>query len=267
MIPPRAADILAELAGAGPLTTWPGHLVEACRTATLVGGVGLAVMSTAGWGSILAATEGHAREMEDLQFVLGEGPCVDAISSGRPVLASDLARQAGRRWPAYAAGAVARGVHASFAFPLQVGAVGIGVLDLYDERSGPLTDRQYAAALAFTDAATAVLLHLQYDRIELEDGGRTVPPDGRRLRDPLAVVDRRAVVHQAAGMVSVQLGADLTAALLRLRGHASSTDRSVLDVAGDVVTRRLRFDDGAAGNAPTPPGSARGAPDADAESS
>ncbi|WP_222196204.1 GAF and ANTAR domain-containing protein [Modestobacter italicus] len=267
MTPPGAADILAGLAGAGPVTTWPGHLVDRCRTATLVSGVGLAVMSTATVGSVLAATDGHAQEMEDLQFLLGEGPCTEAITSGRPVLVPDLSRQADRRWPAFTAGATERGVLASFAFPLQVGAVGIGVLDLYDGSRGPLSDRQYAAALSFADAATAVLLHLQYDRVESEDGARTRSPDRLHQSDRVEVVDRRAVVHQAAGMISVQLGVDLATALLRLRGHAFGADRSVLEVAGDVVVRRLRFDDSAAGTVQTSPGTAPGAPDPAEESS
>ena len=268
MTPPRAADILAGLAGAGPLTSWPGHLVEGCRSATLVSGVGLAVTGTAAVSSVLAATDGSSQEMEDLQFLLGEGPCVDAVTSGRPVLVSDLAGQAGQRWPAYTAGARARGVLASFAFPLQVGAVGIGVLDLYEASSGPLTEGQHATALAFADAATAVLLHLQYGATQLtddEDGTRA----GRR-RGALAaveVVDRRAVVHQATGMVSVQLGVGLAVALVRLRAHAFGTDRSVLEVASDVVVRRLRFDHSATGTVDVPPGTVPGAPAADEEPS
>ncbi|WP_369138906.1 GAF domain-containing protein [Modestobacter versicolor] len=253
----RTADILAELATVGPMAAWPGHLVEGCRNATTVSGVGLAVMSAAAVGSVLAATEGLARAMEDLQFLLGEGPCVDAVASRRPVLVPDLTRQAGARWPAFSAGAVDRGVVASFAFPLHVGAVTIGVLDLYEESRGPLDDFQLSTALAYADAATAVLLHLQYGRLEDVEGGA-------RATSPLAeVVDRRAVVHQATGMISVQLDVGLAAALLRLRAHAFATDRSVLELAGDVVARRLRFDHSAAGTVAPPPSTAA----ADEESS
>ncbi|MFD0630267.1 ANTAR domain-containing protein [Catenulispora yoronensis] len=53
----------------------------------------------------------------------------------------------------------------------------------------------------------------------------------------------RAEVHQATGMISVQLGVSLAEALVRLRAHAWAADRLLADVAADVVARRLRFDE------------------------
>jgi AmiR/NasT family two-component response regulator len=52
-------------------------------------------------------------------------------------------------------------------------------------------------------------------------------------------------VHQATGMISVQLGVSLEEALARLRAHAFAASAALGDVAGDVVNRRLRFDPGA----------------------
>jgi hypothetical protein len=123
-------------------------------------------------------------------------------------------------------------VHAIFAFPLQVGAIRIGVLDLYRDTPGPLTTVELADAVAFADTATVVLLYLQ------DHPG----PDG----EPTALtgpIDSRAEVHQATGMITVQLGVSLTEALLRLRAHAYDSGQSVTDVAADVVARRLYFDD------------------------
>jgi hypothetical protein len=122
-------------------------------------------------------------------------------------------------------------VHAIFAFPLQVGAVRIGVLDLYRDTPGHLTTLELADAEAFADAATVLLLYLQ------DHPG----PDG----EPTALtgpIDSRAEVHQATGMITVQLGISLTEALLRLRAHAYDSGQSVTDVAADVVGRRLHFD-------------------------
>ena len=124
-------------------------------------GVGLALMGTAGSAGIVAATDGHAQQMEDLQFALGEGPCMDATRSGRPVLCSDLSVDGVARWPAFSSGAARAGVAAAFTFPLQVGALAIGALDLYRDRQGPLSTPQVAEAVAFADAAVSVLLHLQ----------------------------------------------------------------------------------------------------------
>ena len=248
MAGPCAVDILATLAAAGPAASWPQQLVEACREATDMTGVGLALVDTAGIAAVVAATAGAAQRMEDLQFELGEGPCVEASRSGLPVLCSDLAADGGGRWPAFSPGAEAAGVAAAFTFPLRVGAISIGVLDLYRGTSGPLSGTAPQLAVAFADAAVAVLLHLQqHDR---RTGGHENPagngaahrpeePEGPALLDLLA---RRAVVHQSVGMISVQLGVPLQDALLRLRAHAWSRKRPITDVAADVVARRLRFD-------------------------
>ncbi len=229
-------DILAGLLAAGPAASWPQRLVEECRRATGVTGVGLALVDRTGISGVVAATPGVARTLEDMQFSLGEGPCTEAAGSGRPVLCPDLAADAGARWPAFALGAERAGVSAAFTFPLQVGAIAIGVLDLYRADTGPLHGPHLAEAIAFADAAVAVLLHLQ-------DSGRA-----DRAR-PADLVDRRAAVHQAAGMVSVQLHVDLAEALRALRAHAWAHDRDVADVADAVVARRLRFDDSGTGTA------------------
>ena len=254
----RTADILASLADGGPVREWPGRLVEGCRTSTRVSGVGLAVMGPLGAGGVLAATQGDAERMEDLQFTLGEGPCVDASRSGAPVLVPDLARDVGQRWPAFTAGALAAGVLAAFTFPLRVGDLGIGVLDLYRTTRGELGGREAAEALAYADAATAVLLHLQHDPTAVAAADPTGGPGARRdaERGPGDVddaLDRRAVVHQAAGMMSVQLGVDVPTALVRLRSHSYGENRPILDVAADVVARRLRFDQSDDGITVTPP--------------
>lgn len=257
----RTADILASLAAGGPASEWPARLVAQCLVGTRVSGVGLALVGPGGLSGVLATTGAHAQRMEDLQFSLGEGPCVDASRTGRPVLIADLHSEGSHRWPAFTSGATGAGVCAAFTFPLQVGAIRIGVLDLYRTARGPLSNPQVSEALAFADAAVAVLLHLQgrantEPADDVPDGG-TRPPGGRPLRADdgglAEVVERRAVVHQATGMISVQLDVDLTAALLRLRAHAFATGRPILEVAADVVDRLLVFDDSDDGTTSTSP--------------
>jgi GAF domain-containing protein len=248
----RVVDILATLSAAGPAASWPDHLVEECRQATGMTGVGLAVVSAEGVSGVVAATGGPAQRMEDLQFTLGEGPCADASTSRRPVLCSDLGVEGVVRWPAFASGAAQAGIAAAFTFPLQVGAVAIGVLDLYRDRRGPLSGAHLTEAVAFADAAVAVLLHLQERRGDDPVTGVDVDPGWADL------VDRRAVVHQAAGMISVQLDVGVVEALLRLRATAFARDLRMADLAGDVVARRVRFDDSEIGLSPGP-----GGPDVD----
>jgi ANTAR domain/GAF domain len=231
---PRIGQILSRIAdGRVPDTSLPARLCAACLSALPVSGVALALMSDAGpSGVVLAATDARARQLEELQFELDEGPCVEASRSDHPVLHPELTIMGSVRWPRYGAAALDAGVHAIFAFPLRVGAVRIGVLDLYRDTPGHLSTVELADAVAFADAATVLLLYLQ------DHPG----PDG----EPTALtgpIDSRAEVHQATGMITVQLGVSLTEALLRLRAHAYDSGQSVTDVAADVVSRRLYFDD------------------------
>ncbi|TCC01934.1 ANTAR domain-containing protein [Kribbella soli] len=220
------AEVMAEV-GDG----LPEQLCRACAVAVPVSGVGLALMTSTGHGGTITATDRRASMMEDLQATLGEGPCLDASNDGQPVLQSDLAATGPARWPGFAAAALDAGVAAVFAFPLQVGAIRLGVLDLYRDTTGSLDRPQLAEALAFAEAATTILLSLQ---------DKATP--GEPLHPQLAeAVESRREIHQATGMVSVQAGVGLTDALLRLRAHAFSSERSLIEVAKDVVDRRLRF--------------------------
>lgn len=234
MSDPRVGQILSRIAdGRAPDTSLPARLCAECLSALPVSGVALALMSDAGpSGVVLAATDARARQLEELQFALDEGPCVEASRSDHPVLHPELTASGSVRWPLFGAGALDAGVHAVFAFPLRVGAVRIGVLDLYRDTPGHLTALELADAMVFADAATVVLLYLQ------DHPGADGAPSA--LTGP---IDGRAEVHQATGMITVQLGVSLAEALLRLRAHAYDSRQTVTDVAAEVVNRRLRFHD------------------------
>jgi GAF domain-containing protein len=168
--------------------------------------------------------------IEDLQYTLGEGPCVDSYHLDAPVLEPDLADSANPRWPAFTGPAIAAGVRAVFGFPLGVGAVRLGALNLYADHPGPLTDNQYADALVMADIAAEAVLAMQ--------AGGTADTLSASLEES---ANFQYVVHQAAGMVSAQLEVGIAQALVRLRAHAFGNQRLLADVATDVVARRLRF--------------------------
>jgi hypothetical protein len=176
------------------------------------------------------ASDQLASELEELTLTLGEGPGVDTVA-GSLVLVADLTSpECLTRWPVFAPAAVAAGVRAVFALPLQVGAIRLGVLDLYRARPGDLDGEQLADALVLADTACALLLDAgEHDRPHL---------DGRR---PEQASPHHPEVHQATGMITVQLGVTAAVALIRLRAYAYAHDRRLRDVAGDVVARRLRF--------------------------
>jgi hypothetical protein len=169
--------------------------------------------------------------VQELQLELGEGPGVDVWTNDVPVLEPDLARRGTTRWPTFARTAEGAGVRAVFAFPLRTGAIRIGVLMLYRDRAGPLAGEELALGLVLADVATQVVLAVRAG----------APPDtvhALLAREPA----HWAEVHQATGMVSVQVGVSMDEAFVRLRAHAFGDGRSLRDVARDVVSRRLTLE-------------------------
>jgi GAF domain/ANTAR domain len=210
----------------------PGRICRLCVQMLGVTGAGISMVTAAGNRGVVCATDEVSARIEDLQFTLGEGACVDAVQGGTPVIVSDLDQPGDivvGRWPAFLEGAGTAGVRAVFAFPLRVGAITVGVLDLYRDRSGDLTSGQLAAALMAADATALALLYLSTGHQDsfCDDA------DGRAAY--------QMQVHQATGMVKVQAGVTIEEAFLMLRARAFAAGRPVADVAKDVVERRLRF--------------------------
>ncbi len=206
------------------------HACIACAQAVTAIGAGLSMTRDGGLREPVFATDSRSDELQELQFTLGEGPYMEVLSGGGPVLAADLSStDTARRWPIFAPAAVERGVRAVFSFPVQAGAIRFGVLEVYRPWEGPLSADELTDALLCADAALELALD---DR-----GGITVG-----LEDLLdkRFIGRHAVVHQAAGMVSVQLGATITDGLAWLRAHAYAHDQRLELVATDVVARKLR---------------------------
>jgi hypothetical protein len=217
--------------------------VSACAQALSAAGAGLAMTSDGGLVEPVLATDPSVRELDELQFALGEGPSGEAVSSSAPVLEPDLAGvTAGRRWPAFAAAGTDRGIRGAFAFPVAAGAAKVGVLTVYRQEPGPLRGDQVADALVFADAVFVLAL----------DHGQGVSADLDRVIEA-AFTARRAEVHQAAGWLASQQRISVTDALARLRAHAYSNGLSLHTVANDVMSDRLHLDGDLAPGGDPPP--------------
>jgi len=207
------------------------RLCDVCAEVTAMSGAGIMLMSgDLPLGSVCTTNDVSAL-IEDLQFTLGEGPCVDAFTHRLPVLEPDLAGTNTPRWPAFSPQALKAGVRAIFGFPLQVGGVCLGALNLYRDGVGPLSDDQHADALVMADVASQAVLAMQ-GAASANAVATSIDVDG----------DFHLVVHQAAGMVAVQLGVTVGEALIRLRAYVFSHDLTLTELAEEIVAGRLRFD-------------------------
>jgi GAF domain len=225
----RLRRVLAALSAGGD--GWSSaRLCQACQQIVGVNGAGVMLMSGDIPQGSLCTTDAVSQLIEELQYTLGEGPCVDAYQQDQVVAEPDLADPVTRRWPAFTPPTLAAGVRAMFGFPLRTGTVRLGALNLYRDAPGPLTAEQHADALVVADVAARWVLEAQAGA-----------PSGTVAQELEAGADFHFAVHNAAGIVSVREGISVTEALIRLRAYAFSNDRLLADVAHDVIARKLRL--------------------------
>ena len=210
----------------------PQRVCEACLDALPVDGIGLSLMDNdiAGGRTLLGATDAIGTEIEQLQFSLGEGPCVSAFRDRQPVFVPDLqAPDATVRWPMFTHAIASLTVSALFTFPLRAGSDCIGVLDCHRANTGPLIE--VIEGLLVAEAATMALL-----AYELRAHGGTMGPDLYELSR-----HQHTQVHLAIGVVAGQLDVSTQVALDLLRAYAYEREQPMERVADDVVALRLRL--------------------------
>ena len=177
----------------------------------------------------VSATDDVAAHIDELQFDLGEGPCWDAVRTADPVVMPDFSGQGPQRWPRFAEAALAQSVTSIFAFPLSVGTLRLGAVDLYSVASPvTLTSDQCRQAIALSNViGRRLLTHA------LRDVTNTVDvPEG-----PFS----RRALHQATGMVLAQLDVAADDALLVIQAHAFARGVNMMEVADDIVRKHLSF--------------------------
>jgi hypothetical protein len=225
-----------------------------CRStaeALLVDGAAISTITGTRHRETLCASDETAAELEELQYSLGEGPCFEAFDLGVPVLLPDLDATAGSRWPIYVSRVVEHShARAVFVFPVRFASLRIGTLSTYRTTPAPLGPEALAAGGELAQTAALVLLSLQDPAGTAAQVQREV--SAGRLGVQVAGHD---TVHMAAGMLAEQLGLSTDDAFDRLRGHAFVESRLLVDVASDVLARRLRLDQepNGAGDASGPP--------------
>jgi hypothetical protein len=210
----------------------PVHaLCLACTDVLGVTGAGLMLMSAGRSLGCVGVSDPVTEVVEQVEYTVGEGPCVAAFRSAAPVLDADLADDGNVGWPEFRRGALAAGVCAAFGFPLLIGRLCIGALNLYHERSGALSEDQFADALVVAHLVSRTLLAWQAEA-----------PQGTVAWQLEQAPNHRVEVHQATGRISVQAGISLIDSLVLLRAYAFSHELPIGEVAADVASGHLRFD-------------------------
>lgn len=173
-------------------------------------------------------TDVRAKELENLQDVLGEGPCRDAFASRLPV-STGMGRWAAWRWPEFIPAAERvlgpRGI--LWSLPMHMTGEVIGTISLYRLAGGALAEPIDAAQI-LADAAASLLLTDPATGAEISDEGPWIA---------------RAVVHQAVGQLMAQFGTGAADALAMLRSRAFTADAQLAEVARAVLDGTLDLSD------------------------
>jgi hypothetical protein len=221
--------------GSGSPTRSPftdvGVICETVARSAGVDGAAVAVFAPSSSRELVYATDALAQHVDELQFTLGEGPCLDAYHEYAPQLCPRLDTGAElNRWPAFCDGAAELGVQAVFAFPVPGARRALGVLELYRRTAGEMDagQRQWASVCAVAIGET-LLANWQESAADASDVA--APDSGHQFS--------RAMVYVASGMVAVQLGVSADEGLDLMRAYCFSEGRSIIEVADDIVARRL----------------------------
>ncbi|MGB7235412.1 MAG: GAF and ANTAR domain-containing protein [Rhodococcus sp. (in: high G+C Gram-positive bacteria)] len=226
-------DLASAMAGAGKGLSAADRLCVACVELLPVDGAAISVIHDGVTRGTFGSSGEFSRRLDDFHFTFGEGPCLDAVSSGLPILVPDLSDPDERRWPAFTPAVLDAGVHAIFALPTAIAAVHVGVLDLFCRAPGPLSASALNAGMWAAELAALPLLDLMTSDLDWDAAS-----EGQDGWEQLASLER-VEVYQATGILMGQLELDSVEALARLRAHAFLTGQTASEVAWDIIERRL----------------------------
>jgi len=205
-------------------------LTDRCIDVLDVGAAGVMLVSPSGDLKVIASSSEAMRVLEVFELQSDEGPCVDCVRTGQPIVSDDLADER-ERWPRFAPRALAAGFGSVHALPMRLRGTVIGALNMFQVSEGGMRDADTAAAQAFADVATiAVLAHRSAD-------------EAQRVNEQLSVaLNTRIVVEQAKGVIAEAANVRMEAAFERLRRHARNHNLRLTELASDIATRSMPVD-------------------------
>ncbi|WP_159602755.1 GAF and ANTAR domain-containing protein [Agromyces humi] len=202
-------------------------LVDECTKIFDASAAGILLISPTGHLEVLVSTSERSEFVELMQLRAGEGPCIEAVATGKVVSVPDL-RHIASRWPKFAADARQSGYSSLHAIPMRLRESTIGSLNLFRNTTGDLNDPDAAAARTLADIATISILQQRL----IEESSVAQAQLQRAL-------DTRVIIEQAKGYIAQSHGLDMEAAFALIRGHARSTQTRLSLVAEDITTGRL----------------------------
>jgi len=197
----------------------------AVLAARLVGGdlsCGM-IMQPDGKPATVACSDPLAARVDEVQYQLGDGPCLHAVRDGRVVRIEDTAEKA--RWPEFEAQAASHGIRSCLALPLNADGRPVGALNLYAREASAFGAAEARRAENFAENASGALSLA----IRLASHAALI----EQLRSSLA---SRGVIDQALGIIMARDHCTQDRAFAILRSASQNSNVKLRDIASAVVT-------------------------------
>ncbi|BBZ28566.1 GAF domain-containing protein [Mycolicibacterium madagascariense] len=210
-------------------------ICSTCVTLLDVHATAISLVSNGANLATLGASSPAARLYDEVQFTVGEGPCLSAVADRAPIVIPDLDDPADTRWALYRPVMLAHDIRAVTAIPVMVAGEGVGAFNVFLDTPGTLTEEALALSRLAADLARLPLLSLLDEHLR----AAAADPDTEAWTELHLLA--RTDIAQATGMVMAQLDVDAEEALVRLRAHAYATSSSPTDIARAIIDRRVRL--------------------------
>ena len=198
---------------------------------------GLILIDQRGEFQAVASTSHAAKVLELFQLQSAEGPCLECVQSGRPLVNLSLA-EVEDRWPTFRKAALDAGFRSAHAIPMRLRDQVIGALNLFCTGQSTLSDSDVAVGQALADVATIGLLQERVIR------------QRELVSEQLqTALNSRILIEQAKGVLAERATLDIEEAFALIRGYSRRTQQSLVQVAkelieGDVDVEVLRGEAG-----------------------
>jgi GAF domain-containing protein len=198
--------------------------VSALAKSAIPGATEVSVTLVHEGGARTAAFTGPlALDLDERQYAVGHGPCVDSALAGTTVHIRDMSAET--RWPAYTPVAADRGAKSSVSIGLPVQRTVIAALNVYSDQVDGFSDEALDIARTFGGYAAVAVAHA--------DMAASAAASASQMRQAM---ESRAVIEQAKGMLIALHGCTPDEAFDRLVVASQAANRKLRDIAVSMVT-------------------------------
>lgn len=175
----------------------------------------------------IVASASLVRQVDEVQYGLGEGPCISAAAERRTIRSGSLGGE--KLWPRFGPRVGRLGVHSALSLPMLLPGVVVGAINVYAESKDAFDEHAARLGELFAAPAAVAVRNAQV----LAQAQRTVD----QLRTALT---SRAVIDQAIGIVMSRSGGTAAEALRSLRAISQREQQKLSAVAEQIVSESVR---------------------------